>query len=799
MESQLGCTSFVSIFIHKKQSCSWPRKNISIAGETPMHVSDPPLTVVDRKLSDSSANTEVTTPSSLSSKTTTSFDASIRTSTSSSSSKTRKSADLRNLSNNHEVREKMNTDRETKPSNGDTQLEPNPINITPLNGGNLNQSNLGNKNLLHGNVRSAPPDIDVGGDGATAQRMSNGSGNGATHPTSDRQRASNARGNGNRPPRHSNVGGNGATAPQRSNGSGNGATHRTSVRPRASNSSGSLDRPRDNNVCDNGPRPPGMIDGGDNGARPQMSNVRGNGATHRTSDRLRASNASGNGYRPTASNVSGNGAPLRAKHFSPDGVMGNLIMRPASDALNHLGNVKYEQGKFNEALTLYHRAIVQEPSNLFYRCNRSDALMSLGRLQEAFDECNEALKLDPSHHRAHRHLARIYLRLGEPDEAISEFLKSGSSKLKETARAETIKKHLNNSIEARNAENWQTLLRETRMAILAGADSAPRIYALQAEALLNSNRYQEAVAACQKVQLFPIVFYIKIIGHIITAYLCTVTAQVYYSVGSSEDAIARAQLAAELDPSNQQADEVIDEVKEVSSAKENGDLQYYASKFSEACIIYNKGLELNPYNKFLLNNRAVCRYSLGQYETALEDWNTALNVDPSYSEARRRRADCYAMVERWEAAIADYEMLVKEYPNNQVIARAVLDAKVLLKRSRGEDTTNMTFGWNFVKIKNIAHFRSQCVTSPGIGLTVVLFCFREKCRLVTQVVLKLCKKYSGVNFFKVVAEEQAGIVRSECHSYFLPVFKIYKNGISINETPGMNGTSLDQLIQTHIT
>ena len=82
----------------------------------------------------------------------------------------------------------------------------------------------------------------------------------------------------------------------------------------------------------------------------------------------------------------------------------------------------------------------------------------------------------------------------------------------------------------------------------------------------------------------------------------------------------------------------------MKSARLSGNLLFKASKFSEAFVTYNEGLENDPYNAVLLCNRAACRSKLGQYEKAVEDCTTALNVRPSYSKARLRRADCNAKV-----------------------------------------------------------------------------------------------------------------------------------------------------------
>lgn len=108
--------------------------------------------------------------------------------------------------------------------------------------------------------------------------------------------------------------------------------------------------------------------------------------------------------------------------------------------------------------------------------------------------------------------------------------------------------------------------------------------------------------------------------------------------------MAASQHAAKLDPSNKEVNIVVKRARAVKSARLSGNLLFKASKFSEAFITYNEGLENDPYNAVLLCNRAACRSKLGQYEKAVEDCTTALNVRPSYSKARLRRADCNAKV-----------------------------------------------------------------------------------------------------------------------------------------------------------
>ncbi len=111
-----------------------------------------------------------------------------------------------------------------------------------------------------------------------------------------------------------------------------------------------------------------------------------------------------------------------------------------------------------------------------------------------------------------------------------------------------------------------------------------------------------------------------------------------------EDAIAAAQQAAQLDPSNREVSTVLKTARAVASARLSGNLLYNASKFSEACAAYSEGLQYDPDNSILLCNRAACRSKLNQFEKAVEDCTAALRIQPNYCKARLRRAHCNAKV-----------------------------------------------------------------------------------------------------------------------------------------------------------
>ncbi|XP_050223120.1 TPR repeat-containing thioredoxin TTL1 [Mercurialis annua] len=496
------------------------------------------------------------------------------------------------------------------------------------------------------------------------------------------------------------------------------------------------------------------------------------------------------------------------KKLSCNGVMGNIVRQSSGEfrhcqtptskmdpeILKNMGNEKYKKGKFEEALAFYDRAISLDSSKAAYRSNRSAALIGLGRTMEAVSECKEAIRLNPAYHRAHHRLATLYVRLGEAEKALYHYKQSGIyADSEDISQAQALRKHLNRCIEARKLQDWNILLKETDRAISSGGDASPQVYAMQAEALLRLHKHEEAYRAYRRGPSFSVESFTKCFGLPVATYLFTVGAQVYMAAGRFEDAMAAAQQAACLDPSNREINKVVKTARAVASARLTGNLLYKAEKFSEACISYSEGLEYEPFNSILLCNRAACLSKLYQFEKAIEDCTEALRLQPNYSKARLRRAHCNAKIERWEASIEDYEMLIKESPADEELGRALFDAKIQLKKQHGEDIKEMKFGSNLVFISSNERFR-YFVKSPG--MSVVLFCNKEKHEQVLQLMQQVCKIFPSVYFLKVEVEDHPCLEKSESVTS-LPSFKIYKNGSRVKEIPGNNRHLLEKSVKLY--
>ncbi|KAI4330162.1 hypothetical protein MLD38_028465 [Melastoma candidum] len=352
-----------------------------------------------------------------------------------------------------------------------------------------------------------------------------------------------------------------------------------------------------------------------------------------------------------------------------------LSTRMDPETLKILGNEDYKNGKFVEALALYEAAISIDPNKASYRSNKSAALTALGRIIEALLECKEAIRIEPSYHRAHNRLATLYVRLGEAEKAMYHYKYAGPDADPDVVTsAKALQLHLQKCTEARQRRDWNSLIRECRQAVSSYADSAPQIFALQAEALMKLNRHEEAEAVLTKGPRFDVDSCTKFLGPIGSANLLTVRAQVDMATGRFDEAVEAAQRAVRLDSNNKEAHLVVRKAQAVAAARSRGNELFKAQRFLEAAKAYGEGLEFEPYNSILLCNRAACLAKLGQFEHAVADCTSALNVHPSYSKARLRRADCSAKLARWQLAKEDYAILVQESPDNEELKQSLSEA-----------------------------------------------------------------------------------------------------------------------------
>lgn len=129
----------------------------------------------------------------------------------------------------------------------------------------------------------------------------------------------------------------------------------------------------------------------------------------------------------------------------------------------------------------------------------------------------------------------VYCRIGEPEKALDHLEQSGPySDLNDINKARALQSCLSRCVEARKLQEWNTLLKETQWAISSVANSAYKLFALQAEALLKLHRHQEAYAIYQKGRTLKTNSLTKSFSLADSALILSIEAQVYMTMGRLE-------------------------------------------------------------------------------------------------------------------------------------------------------------------------------------------------------------------------------------------------------------------------
>lgn len=444
------------------------------------------------------------------------------------------------------------------------------------------------------------------------------------------------------------------------------------------------------------------------------------------------------------------------------------------------GNECYKKGLFVEAMKYYNRAVEICPGSAACRNNRAAALVGLGKLDEAFKECQEAVRLDPAYGRAHHRLASLCLRFGKIEDAKKHIRLSGQqSDNDEQQRLQSIEMHMGRCFDSRKVGDWISSLREADAAIALGVDSCPLMVACRAESLLRLHKLEEAEATLSSRPKIESCSQSKYFGMISDSYIYIVQAQVDLAFGRFENAVASAEKAKHLDSSNMEVIAMLNNVRSVAHARAQGTGFFKSGNYAEASTAYGEGLRYDPSNPVLLCNRAVCRAKLGQWERSIEDCSEALRIQPKHVKSLLRRAASYAKLERWAEAVKDYEALRKTLPDDKEVAESLFHAQIALKASRGEEVSNIKFGGEVEEIFGVDQFRAE-ISLTGVSVVYFMSPSNEHCIQIGPFVDALCTRYPSLNFLKVDINKSPAVAKTE-NVRIVPTFKIYRNGARMKE------------------
>lgn len=345
------------------------------------------------------------------------------------------------------------------------------------------------------------------------------------------------------------------------------------------------------------------------------------------------------------------------------------------------GNEYIRNNQYDLAIECYTEAIELNPNNHVFFGNRALAFIFKNKWQEALEDANSAIKIDPSYAKGWLQLLRCNLSFGNiqpanlaekrlrelhPDKNYPEY-----AKLDELIRA--------------NENLHKSLASDDYRGVIFYSTSAMKIatcslfYPInKAEALAHMHRYEDANDILVPLQRL----------HPTNAKIHYARGVVLYYQEMFDRAIAQFQTALRLEQDEPKFSRALKVTRLLVETKEAGNQAYRAKRYEEALDKYEQCLKIDPNHKScqskLFYNIAVVSSALNETQKAVDSCHKAIELDPNYYKAQIKLSQLYLEMEKFEDAVRELDKLYQKNRTREI--RTMLEeAKLALKRSKRKD------------------------------------------------------------------------------------------------------------------
>lgn len=270
------------------------------------------------------------------------------------------------------------------------------------------------------------------------------------------------------------------------------------------------------------------------------------------------------------------------------------------DSVWNKGLDAYDARIFNEALTYFNQFVQIYPTDSAYSL-RAATLIKLSRNEEAMNDLNKAIELNPKYIPAHVYKGVVYLAQGDKDNC---------------------------------ASSWQSAL--------GFKPVTSRDYTLQAYVYLAFEQYNDVLKLCNKA--------LEINSK--SSYAHSMLGIAYWKLGKLEDALS--QFTTVINMTSSSPDNL--------DYKNRGIVYFSLSRFDEAENDFSKAIELDPKDNEAYYYRGLAYTSLEKNTEGLNDLNKAIETDPKYADAYVGRGMIYEKLQKYTEALLDLSKAIELDP-----------------------------------------------------------------------------------------------------------------------------------------
>ena len=311
-----------------------------------------------------------------------------------------------------------------------------------------------------------------------------------------------------------------------------------------------------------------------------------------------------------------------------------LGVDPAHADANHLlGVIAYQQGRNEVAVKLIGIAIAANRSNPIFHSNLGNALLDMGRLDDALAAYDKALRLKPDYAEAHNNRGNTLRDMGRRDGALAAYDKAVRLK------PDYAEAHNNRGNTLRDMGRLDDALAAYDRAVRLKPDYA-NAYNNRGNTLRDIGHLDSALAAYDKaVRLKP--DYPEAHNN---------RGRTLLDMVRLDDALAAFDKALRLNPDLAEAHN-----NRASTLRDMG-------RLDDALAAYDKALRLKPDLAEAHNNRGNTLRYVGRLDDALAAYDTALRLKPDLADAHNNRGNTLQDMGRPDDALAAFDTALRLKP-----------------------------------------------------------------------------------------------------------------------------------------
>ena len=296
-----------------------------------------------------------------------------------------------------------------------------------------------------------------------------------------------------------------------------------------------------------------------------------------------------------------------------------------TDTLHLMGLLSFQAEQYDHAVEWISRAIRQEPKT-DYLTSLGATLVKQGRRDEALKAFDKAVQLKPLDADLWRNLGNALIEVKRPADAILSFQQALKLNPRHWDAANKAGRLLYRS------ERFEEALPYFKLCDELEPNQSPTLY-MRALTLHKLRRCEEALADNRRaLALDPT-----------NADIYSSLGDVLRSLGRNEEALSRFDRSLELQPNS------------ASTLTNKAILLAELHRFDEALLWYDRSLELQPNSALTLTNKAVTLAELRRFDEAFAAYHQARTIDPCYVVADWNLALLQMLTGNFEAGWAGRE------------------------------------------------------------------------------------------------------------------------------------------------